>query len=419
MSPNQKLKRAVAAAEAGRLDEAERICRQLLAAMPNDSSAINMLAAVHWQRGDASNAERWFRRLLKLSPDDPDILHNVAVVLDALGHYDEAIALFRRAIAIDLQFAHAHTGLAMSLLASGDLANGFREYEWRFFNRHDLSMPRWDGRSSGNVALYSDQGMGDAIQMIRYAPLVAARGATVLVCVGPLLARLFAAAPGVTAVISDAAQLPTDFQICPLLSLPYVFRTTLDTIPAQMPYLPADSAPWLPPLPGLKVGLCWAGRSRTGNINAVATDRRRSMRLADMGPLLDVPGCSFVSLQIGPPADQLQNFPHVLDVSSRLRDWADTAALMMTLDLIITVDTAVAHLAGALGRPVWMLNRFDSCWRWLRGRTDTPWYPTMRIFRQPDFGNWVSVVADVKTELIRVAKIRAPYRHMYLTPPRN
>jgi hypothetical protein len=181
------------------------------------------------------------------------------------------------------------------------------------------------------------------------------------------------------------------------------------TIPASVPYLHADPLPWadfLADQPGLKVGLVWAGKSRAAQPHAVAIDKRRSMPLTDMMPLLSVPGCSFVSLQLGPPASQLRALPggvQLHDVSSRLNDWTDTAGLIAGLDLVITVDTAVAHLAGALGKPVWMLNRFDSCWRWSLGRDDTPWYPTMRQFRQTSRGDWLGVIERVRDALERRA----------------
>jgi hypothetical protein len=205
----------------------------------------------------------------------------------------------------------------------------------------------------------------------------------------------------------DDVVIPFDYH-CPLLSLPFAFATQIETIPAGTPYLHGDPAPWqlfLDRLPGLKIGLVWAGKSRTAQPHAVAVDQRRSMQLADMAPLLQVPGCSFVSLQLGPPAAQIQRLADgaIHDVSGRLADWADTAGLIMGLDLVIAVDTAVAHLAGALGRPVWMLNRFDSCWRWLRDRDDTPWYPTLRQFRQTRRGDWPDVIARVSRALTALA----------------
>jgi glycosyl transferase family 9 (putative heptosyltransferase) len=206
-------------------------------------------------------------------------------------------------------------------------------------------------------------------------------------------------------LIEENETLPPFDYHCPLLSLPLAFGTIMQTIPAAVPYLSGDPTPWadfLAGLPGLKVGLVWAGKSRTAQPHAVAIDKRRSMRLTDMAPLLRVPGCSFVSLQCGPPASQMHavtDAKALHDVAGQIEDWADTAGLISGLDLVISVDTAVAHLAGALGRPVWMLNRFDSCWRWLMGRDDTPWYPTMRLFRQTSRGDWARVLERVERAL--------------------
>ncbi|HEX3995437.1 MAG TPA: glycosyltransferase family 9 protein, partial [Acetobacteraceae bacterium] len=190
------------------------------------------------------------------------------------------------------------------------------------------------------------------------------------------------------------------------------FRTTMDTIPAPVPYLRANPSPWaefLGTLPGLKVGLVWAGLSRTAQPHAVAIDKRRSMRLAEMAPLFSVPGCDFVSLQLGGPAAQrhaLFEGTVLHDVSDHLADWTDTANLIAGLDLVIAVDTAVAHLAGALGKPVWLLNRFDSCWRWFLNRDDTPWYPTMRQFRQATRGDWPGVIERARQALRQASRDR-------------
>jgi hypothetical protein len=235
--------------------------------------------------------------------------------------------------------------------------------------------------------------------------MVAAAGGRVVLVVPKALRRVMTTLGGVAELLTEEDDVlpPFDYH-CPLLSLPFAFGTGMESIPAPVPYLCGDPASWkgvLNGLAGLKVGLVWAGKSRTEQPHAVAVDQRRSMRLADMAPLLDVPGCSFVSLQLGPPASQMQGMAKsgLHDVLDRLTDWADTAGLMLGLDLVIAVDTAVVHLAGALGRPVWMLNRFDSCWRWLRDRDDTPWYPTLRQFRQTRRGDWAGVIDRVRVAL--------------------
>ena len=197
------------------------------------------------------------------------------------------------------------------------------------------------------------------------------------------------------------------------MSLPAAFGTTLDDIPGQTPYLLADPAKvalWrerLVPIQGVRVGLVWAGDARGGDAELVATDRRRSMALATLAPLLRVSECGFVSLQLGPPAAQARTLPHGMVLHDHTRligDFADTAALIETLDLVISVDTSTLHLAGALGKPVWLLNRFDTCWRWLTDRTDSPWYPTLRQFRQKRPGDWDGVIQDVAPALKKFAR---------------
>ncbi|MEA2737731.1 MAG: hypothetical protein QOH05_1038, partial [Acetobacteraceae bacterium] len=300
------------------------------------------------------------------------------------------------------------------LLTMGRLEEGFREYEARWEVEAMggpapvLSQPRWTGQALNGetVVLYAEQGFGDTLQFCRYAPMVAAAGGRVVLVVPKALRRLLAGLDSVAEVLcEDDGPLPDFDYHCPLLSLPLAFGTTLATIPGPASYLGADPAPWaefLASCSGLKVGLVWAGKSRAEQPHAVAIDKRRSMRLSDMAPLLSVPGCTFVSLQLGYPAAQMQALPAEVmphDVSRRLEDWADTAGLIAGLDLVIAVDTAVVHLAGALGKPVWMLNRFDSCWRWFLNRDDTPWYPSMRQFRQTSRGDWAGVIERVRDAL--------------------
>jgi hypothetical protein len=236
---------------------------------------------------------------------------------------------------------------------------------------------------------------------------VAAR-ANVVLEVPARLRRLLATLGGSVNVIAHGEKLPKFDLHCPLLSLPLAFGTTLATIPAAVPYLQADREQvmvWrrrLKVLPGLRVGIAWAGGLRPFDPLLRAIDLRRSITLGHFAPLTAIPGINLVSLQKGDPASQARTPPsgmELLDVTDELDDFADTASLVAALDLVITVDTAVAHLAGALGRPVWILNRFDACWRWLPGREDSPWYPTARLFRQPTPGDWDGVIANVCSAL--------------------
>ncbi|MFO1024974.1 MAG: tetratricopeptide repeat-containing glycosyltransferase family protein [Acetobacteraceae bacterium] len=434
--------------ELGNLDAAEEFEREALRLDPDLPDAHNHLGMVHYKRGRLAEAENCFRTALRLNPAHPHATLNLGSVRQVFDHPDEAEGLFRRAMELGVNASHARSNLALcmmeqvrpeeaetlcreaiadspnypeakanlalALLTMGRLQEGWGYYEtrWEVEGKNRpvprLEQPRWTGQklNGETVLLYAEQGFGDTLQFCRYVPKVAEAGARVVLVVPRPLRRLMMALPGVDVLLAeDDDTLPAfDFH-CPLLSLPHAFGTGLDTIPAEMPYLKGDPHAWrsvLEGLPGLKVGLVWAGKSRTDQPHAVALDKRRSMRLQDMAPLFEVPGVSFVSLQLGPPARQMRTLPEgavLHDVSARIADWADTADLIAGLDLVIAVDTAVAHLAGALGKPVWMLNRFDSCWRWMVGREDTPWYPTMRIFRQHERNDWTSVIDDVRVAL--------------------
>ena len=431
----------------GRPDEALRCEREALRLDPDSADAHNNLGMAHYAHGHIAEAENCFRAALRLRPGHGNATLNLGSTRQILNHVEDAEALFRRAMNLGVDparansnlalalmeqgrpaeaesccrealatrpdYPEARTNLALALLMQGRLEEGFQNYECRWQVEAmrapppALPQPRWTGQSLNGetVLLYAEQGFGDTLQFCRYAPMVAAAGGRVLLVVPRSLRLLMRTLQGVAEVVSEDDVLPPFDYHCPLLSLPFAFGTRMETIPAAPSYLHADATPWadfLDKLPGLKVGLVWAGKSRAEQPHAVAIDKRRSMHLGDMTPLLEVPGCSFVSLQLGPPADQVHALPNGMMLhraSGELNDWADTAGLIMGLDLIIAVDTAVAHLAGALGKPVWLLNRFDSCWRWFLNREDTPWYPTMRQYRQTSRGDWDGVIQRVRQAL--------------------
>lgn len=393
----------------GRIAEAESCFRSALRLRPEHPNATLNLGAARELGDHVTEAEELFRRALALGADPARALSNLALAMMEQARPAEAEAACRQALALRPDHAEARANLAMALLIQGRLAEGWRAYEsrWEVEGIHpDLPAPRWTGQplNGETVLLYAEQGFGDVLQFCRFAPMVAAAGGRVVLVVPKALHRLMLTLGDIAEVIAEEdGLLPRHFDYhCPLMSLPFAFGTTLDTIPFAAGYLRADPALWagfLKGLPGLKVGLAWAGKSRTAQPHAVAIDKRRSMRLADIAPLLSVPGCSFVSLQLEPPAAQMAGVAGLINVADRLGDWSDTAGLIAGLDLVITVDTAVAHLAGALGRPVWMLNRLDSCWRWLLGRDDTPWYSSMRQFRQVRRGEWSEVIGRVRAAL--------------------
>jgi tetratricopeptide (TPR) repeat protein len=364
-----------------------------------------------------------FQRALALSGPNPDLLANIAAALHALDRLDEAVAQAREALRIDPSHGRAKSAVALGLanmewnegvanLLAGDMTPGWVGYECRlaapggYYELRPLpaGVQVWRGEdlAGRTILLEAEQGLGDTLMMLRYLPLVAQRAARVWVRVQPVLEQLARqVAPGCEFCSSDAP-LPVlpDF-VCPLMSLPRAFGTTLDTIPSGVPYLHADpvrAANWrreLDALPGrLKVGIAWAGNPTHKN------DARRSMPLAALHALAGE-DCTFLTVQPKIPESALADWPQLHRFGDRLRDFSDTADLFEALDLVITVDTSVAHLAGALGRPVWVLLPHQPEWRWLMTRVDSPWYPSAKIYRQPGPGDWKSVVEAVRLDLPR------------------
>ena len=353
-------------------------------------------------------------RSIALQPDHAQARCNRGVTLQDLMRCDEALASYDRALALQPDFAGAHNNEALCRLLVGDYERGWQQHEWRWqtaelaSERRGLPQPLWLGAgelAGKTILLHGEQGFGDTLQFCRYAPLVAARGARVILEVQRPLQELMRTLAGAAQVVSRGETLP-DFDLhCPLLSLPLAMRTRLDTIPASTPYLAAQEnkvRAWRDRLAGhekRRIGLVWAGNPRKQLAGCNRIDALRSMEFAQLAPLFDVPDCEFFSLQKGDDAvRQLRGSnlrQHVLDWTDDLHDFSDTAALIENLHLVIAVDTAVAHLAGALNKPIWLLNRYNTCWRWLLDREDSAWYPTARLFRQDASRQWDRVVARV------------------------
>jgi tetratricopeptide (TPR) repeat protein len=328
------------------------------------------------------------------------------------GRLADAAAVYRRIVEADPGHARAHVMLALALLAEGRYEEGWREFEWRIdaafrAARAMDKLPLWDGRplAGRRILLHAEQGFGDNIQFVRYAPLVAARGGRVVVFCLKELKRLFASVAGAVEVLGEGDDVRDVRFQAPFMSLPRIFGTAVDTIPRTVPYLRAEAgrvARWRRRLGGgkLKVGLCWASNPE----NPVS--RQRDATLADLEPVLGVAGARFFSLQLGSAREALSSSGHegrVLDLGADVEASADgfseAAAIMDCLDLVVSVDTAAVHLAGALGRPCWLALPFACDWRWLRGRDDSPWYPTARLFRQPAPGAWGPVFEAMAEEL--------------------
>ena len=396
---------------AGRYPEAEPGYRRVLALDPASRKARNGFGMTLYALGRFAEAERVYRDLLSQNPDDPVALHNLGNALASRRQLKEAEGAFREALRLKPNLPDTHAGLGMALLTRGRFEQGFAEYDWRWRSRQMAdearrwTVPRWRGEplEGRTVLVHAEQGFGDTLQFCRFTRLI--QGGRVVLEVPPALTRLLHNVEGVAQVVTRADPLPQFDLHCPLMSLPLALQTTLKDLPTQVPYLRADPAEVeryrnrLAELPGLKVGLVWAARL---NPRTAIADARRSVSLDRLSPLGEIAGVSFVSLQKSSPAAQAADPPPgmaLADFSVELHDFAATAALIEALDLVISVDTSVAHLAGALGKPVWLLNRFDNCWRWMLKRADSPWYPTLRQFRQPSPGEWSSVISDVKDGL--------------------
>lgn len=404
--------------DAERYDEAIAACRQALALQPSFPEAHLNLGNALRDTGLEVEAVAAYRQAIALRPALAEAYTNLGTVLKDLGRLDEAVDAARRAVALQPDSPEAHYSLAFVLLLRGDFAEGWVEHEWRWLfkdfpaHRWTSSKPQWDGSDLAHrtILLYCEQGYGDILQFIRYAPLVAQRGGRVLAMCPAELHRLFRCIPDVTQWIAFDEPLPPFDVQCPLMSLPLAFGTTPETIPCSIPYLKADAGDverWRARLAhepdGLKVGLVWAGRPTHKN------DRNRSLPLAMLAPVAGIPNVNFYSLQKGGPSSQTKSPPGgmtLVDWTDELNDFADTAALVANLDLVISVDTAVAHLTGALGTPVWLLAPHVTDWRWPPGSEDSPWYPTMRLFRQRAPNEWKEAIERAAGSLACKAELR-------------
>ena len=402
----------------GLREEAEGCYRRALEINSEDPDAHNNLGSLYLTGNRLDEAASCFERAMKIRPEYSDAWSNLGATRQKQGRIEEALTTFRQAIEIAPSSAEAHWNLSLLLLLRGEFEEGWKEYEWRTQRRaaakseHHLTAPLWagDDLAGRTILLHAEQGLGDTLQFVRYAPLVARRGGRVILECQPELQNLMSELSEVAEVRTAGDRLPHFDCQAPLMSLPRIFGTRLETIPADLPYLAAPRAArmrWAERLAkesagleGYKVGLVWAGS--TGHAN----DANRSIAPERLGPLLAAEGVGFVSLQVGPRAGELPAAGSgaglgagVLDLSAELTDFTETAAAVENLDLVITVDTAVAHLAGALGRPTWLLLPFAPDFRWLLEREDSPWYPALRLFRQAEPGDWESVIARLAGEL--------------------
>jgi len=428
----------------GKLDEALACFKRALTSNPNAAEAYNNMANILRDQGKLDEAITSYQKALELRPDYPEAYNNLGVsfqsqnrfteavsnyqkaialrpgyteayintgiAYQANGWLDEAISCYQKAIELEPDNADSHFHRAFVLLLNGNFQDGWKEYEWRLLkdewkNTHiyDSNIPLWDGSSfkSKTLFVHSEQGLGDTLQFVRYLPLIKSLGGEVIFETAESLVSLFQNLPGIDKLVPLSSERPaSDYDYyTPLLSVPGLLATSWDTIPAEVPYIcsdPKKSAYWAGRLPkeGFKVGLVWAGKP--------AADDNRPCKLKHFFPLSRIPGVHLLGLQKGEAAGQTRELPDgmiINNLGEEFLDFADTAGTIANLDLIISIDTSVAHLAGAMGKKVWTLVPFAPDWRWLLGREDSPWYPTMRLFRQPKPGNWAAVLERVAEKL--------------------
>jgi tetratricopeptide (TPR) repeat protein len=445
--------------QAGRLDAAESILRHVIAEAGEHHPALHLMGIVAFKQDRVAESVRLMersialapmmalyyrniceiyrvlgrldealvagRRAAALAPDDVHCYHNLGVLHYHRLELDEAIASGERAMALDSGFAGAHFGIAEASLLRGDFERGWEEYEWRMklANAPPLlppsDRPQWDGTKlrDGTLLLIADQGYGDVIQFARYIPWAAERCSDVTIACSPEIQPIIAQLPGAGAMFSHWEQQPEFAAYCPLSGLPRLAGTRLETIPANpIPYLradPAKVAAWsdrlatLVPVGYRRIGIAWAGRPTHHN------DRNRSMPLAAFAPLAELPRVALLSLQKGSAQAQIGSYwGHApllnLGAEDRGHGFADAMAIIECLDLVVTIDTSIAHLAGAMGKEAWVMLCYAPDWRWLLDRTDSPWYPTLRLFRQGPDRSWAPVIAAIESEIAATAPPHPP-----------
>jgi tetratricopeptide (TPR) repeat protein len=391
-----------------------------------DAAGYHLLGLVQAEQARFKAAIGSFGRAAELDPLAAASWSNLGMVLKTEDRFREAIAAHDRAVGLAPEDPRFRVNRAVALLKAGRWEQAWQDYEWRLrlggaaaisLNRLLPSLSELGDLSELTIVALHEEGFGDTLQFLRYLPPLAERGARVIACVPQPLVRLMRMVPGVAQVVTDAKRLPPHDFVCPFFSLPRAFGTTVHTIPPA-PRLRPDPAlthQWLSRLPrdGVLAGLVWAGQARPWLPGFRTLDRRRGIGLAALQPLTGVSGVHFVSLQMGPAARQAPPAGmRLLNPMPKFADFAETAALIAALDVVISVDTSVVHLAALLGKPVFLLDRYDGCWRWLSERTDSPWYPDLTIFRQEQPNDWAVPMARATASLEALALFRgAPYAH--------
>jgi tetratricopeptide (TPR) repeat protein len=398
----------------GKYDEALKSYQRAIQLNPQSAEAYYNLGHFHMDKGRFDEALACFQKVIQLVPNNIDAYMNLGLLYRIKGLPYEALKCYQRAIELKPTDAEAHWNMSNVLLLTGDFRGGWEEYEWLWKTKDHVgrqrtySQPLWDGSdiAGKKILLYAEYGFGDTLQYIRYASYVRKRHGTVIVECQKELTSLLRNVEGVCKVVAQGELLP-EFDMCfPLMRLPVVFNTSMENMPARIPYINADSAlveRWKHKIGDsgsqVKIGLAWSG----GGLPL-----KKSCSLEIFAPLAGLKRITFYSLQKGEPGKQAMNPPasmKIIDYTDEINEFSDTAALIENLDLVISVDTSVAHLAGALGKPVWVLLPFVPDWRWFLDREDSPWYPTMRLFRQSSLGEWSTVINRIAQELNKLRNL--------------
>ncbi|MBT3352216.1 MAG: tetratricopeptide repeat protein [Nitrospinaceae bacterium] len=397
----------------GNLLEAEAAFEQAISLEPGFAPAYSNLGNILQAQGDLARAEENIRKAIDFRPESEITHNNLGNTLHKLGRLDEAATCYKKSLSLNPAYKTAAYNLSITLLLKGDLTTGWQHYESRWESPHfqdemkTFEQPLWEGSplEGKTILLHSEQGIGDTLQFVRYAKLIAEQGGKIILECQASLKKLIEKMPEFYAVIAEGESRPAFDLQAPLLSLPKIMGTTLETIPMEVPYIRAlenqETANAISSSPGhLKVGLVWAGNPEHEN------DRNRSIPLENFGALLNTSNTRIFSLQLERENIRIRElgFDNKLrDLGPLVRGFDATAAAIEKLDLVVSVDTAAAHLAGAMGKSVWCLLSFVPDWRWMLTREDTPWYPTMRLFRQKRIGNWEEVIREVGDSLRRLA----------------
>jgi tetratricopeptide (TPR) repeat protein len=399
--------------EAGKLEQAISHYQNAISNYPDYAEAHNNIGIALLEIGKHEEAITHYQKAISLNPDYAEANNNLGIALQEIGNHENAITRYQKAISLNPDYAEAHFNLSCLYLLLGNFEKGYEEYEWRLKLKSNVehtrsfTQPQWDGRplNGKTILIHAEQGLGDAIQFIRYVPMIAKAGGDIIVECDAKLSHLFSGYEDFTRFIGAGDDLP-DFDIhASLLSLPNIFKTTLTTIPSANNYIHINDdlvASWknkLSTLKNHKIGICWQGSVDNRK------DQSRSMPLKYFSDIINIPEVSFISLQKGYGQEKIKDDGHtdaIADFSSEMdthEKFIDTSAIIENLNLVIGVDTATIHLAGAMGKPVWVLLPYSPDWRWMLNTKDTPWYPSMRLFRQKEPGDWETVMDEIRVEL--------------------